>query len=119
VGLAAFESFEPRLFLNGVLTALGSNIAPVEGASSGTVTVATFTDADPYAAVGDYTATITWQTGQTSAGTVVANTDGSFSVQGSYKYAEEGTYGLAVSIIDQAGTAGTSSTATVSDAPLG
>ena len=40
------ETFEPRLLLNGVLTALGSDIAPVEGVSSGAVTVANFTDAD-------------------------------------------------------------------------
>ena len=116
--LVAFEAFEPRLLLNGVLTAVGANVGSVEGASSGTVTVANFTDADTGAQTSDYTATITWQTGVTSPGTFVHNLDGSFSVQGTHTYAEAGSYPIGVSIVDGAGTYTTSSTATVSDAAL-
>jgi phosphodiesterase/alkaline phosphatase D-like protein len=100
------------------LSATGHNIAGVQGLSTLTVTVATFTDLGGPEAVGDYSATINWGgagTGSTT-GTIVANGDGSFSVQGSFTYAREGTYTVAVHIVHENGiTADTTSTATIKD----
>ncbi len=65
------------------------------------VVVATFTDADPGGHLGDYSATIKWGDGQTSAGTVAASgTPGIFAVQGNHAFAEEGTYKVKVTITD-------------------
>lgn len=87
------------------------------GAFAGTV--ATFTDANPYATAGDFTATITWAQGQTTAGTVTVNPAGGFAVTGAFTYAEEGTYPISVTVTDQGGaSAQVSSSATVADAPL-
>ena len=47
------------------LTANGSPVSATEGSSTGTVTVATFTDANPSATAGDFTATIDWGDGTT------------------------------------------------------
>lgn len=81
--------------------------------------VATFTDANPNASAADFTATITWAPDQTSAGTITANPDGSFSVTGTYTYAEEGTYPLSVVITDRGGAAAqVAGSAIVVDAPL-
>jgi hypothetical protein len=56
--------------------------------------VASFEDADPRGAAGDYAATISWGDGATSTGTVVAGTpSGSgavFDVTGDHTYSEEG-----------------------------
>ena len=81
--------------------------------------MASFTDADPNAVAGDYSVTINWGDGASSAGTVTANPNGGFNVTGSHSYAEEGTYGTSVTIIDAGGsTASATSTATIADAAL-
>jgi hypothetical protein len=99
------------------LTASATNVAPVEG-SSFSGGVATFSDADPNAVVGDFTATITWGDGNTSAGTIVAN-GSSFTVTGTHTYAEEGAFATSVTITDGGGSKATvAGTATVADAPL-
>ncbi len=65
------------------------------------VVLATFTDADPNAVPGDYSTTIDWGDGTTSAGTVVAaSTPGEFEVLGSHTYAEDGTPTASVQIVD-------------------
>jgi phosphodiesterase/alkaline phosphatase D-like protein len=100
------------------LDAVGQNIAGLEGASTLTVTVATFTDLGGPESTSDYSATIDWGgagTGSTT-GTIVANGDGSFSVQGSFTYSKEGSYTVAVHIVHENGiTADTTSTATIKD----
>jgi phosphodiesterase/alkaline phosphatase D-like protein len=100
------------------LNATGKNIAGLQGASTLTVTVATFTDLGGPEAKSDYSATIDWGgagTGSTT-GTIVANGDGSFSVQGSFTYAREGIYTVKVHIVHENGiTADTTSTATIKD----
>ena len=108
------------------LNETGQNITGLEGASTSTVTVAKFTDvggaepnaADPGVIADHYSATIDWGgpgTGSTS-GTIVPNSDGSFSVQGSFTYATEGAYTVKVHIVHENGiTADTSSTATIKD----
>jgi hypothetical protein len=81
--------------------------------------VATFTDADPAGRLTDYTATISWGDGQTSAGTVQPSARGGFNVMGSHTYQEEGTYPVTVQIHDRDGSTGNTATAAiVSDAPL-
>src|SRR5262249_15177668 len=66
----------------------------MEGIATGTVTVATFADANDNPDIADYNATIRWGDGSTSTATaanggIVANDDGTFSVLGSHTYAEE------------------------------
>jgi hypothetical protein len=92
--------------------------------STATATVATFSDADPNGAAGDYTATVQWGDGASSTltasgGGIVANPGGGFSVVGSHAYAEEGSYNLAVRVQDAGGASITGTgTALVADAPL-
>ena len=99
------------------LTATALPISATEGAPI-TATVATFTDANPNAAVGDFTATINWGDGTTSTGTITEQ-NGVFSVAGTHTYAEEGKDPISVTITDVGGsTATATSTATVADAAL-
>jgi hypothetical protein len=66
-------------------------------------TVATFTDADPAGAAGDYTATIDWGDGTQSAGTITA-AGGGFSVAGSHTYATGASEPVTVTITDAGGS---------------
>jgi PKD domain len=91
----------------------GTDIAPASG------TVATFTDANPTATTADFTATIAWGDGSTSAGTVSGPVGGQFSVAGSHTYAEDGNYAITVTINDDGGSKATAaSTASIADPPL-
>jgi len=85
--------------------------APLAGAASAVSgsessifsgTVASFTDANVAAPVGDFTATISWGDGSTSAGTVTGA--GPFSVSGSHTYGEGGSYAFSVTIRDAGGS---------------
>ncbi len=101
------------------LTATAMTINAVEGQTfSGAV--ATFSDANPAAVAGDFTATIDWGDGNQSAGAVATAGDGTFTVSGSHLYAEEASHlTVDVAIADTGGsTATTHSTAEVGDAPL-
>jgi hypothetical protein len=101
------------------LSAAGAPVTATEGASF-TGVVATFSDSDPAATASAFTATITWGDGNSSAGTIMANSGGGFSVSGTNTYAEEGGYAVAVTINDAGGSTVTSAgTASVADAPLG
>ena len=100
------------------LSATAVNIQATEG-SPFSGTVAAFSDADPNGTLGDYTATIKWTNGQTSAGTISSDGAGGYLVSGSTTYAEEGTYQLSVTIRDAGGSSITvSPTASVADASL-
>jgi hypothetical protein len=66
--------------------------------------VAAFTDANPYATTADFTATIDWGDGSTSAGTVSGPTGGPFTVSGSHTYASTGPESISVSIGDDGGS---------------
>jgi ELWxxDGT repeat protein len=98
----------------------------VEGKSTGTFTLATFTDANTGAPAKDFTATITWGDGTTStvsgaSGGIVALGGGNFAVRASHTYAEEGSYLQTVHIFDDGGASVAGSQATsigVADAPL-
>ncbi len=83
--------------------------------------LATFTSTNPYAAVGDFLAIVTWGDDSDDAGpiSIVQNEDGSFSVVGEHLYAEAGLYTLKVIVSDADGsTTDVSFTAAVSDAAL-
>jgi hypothetical protein len=62
-------------------------------------TVATFTDPAGPETPADYSATINWGDGTTSAGTITGpDASGTFSVEGSHAYVEEGKYALTITI---------------------
>ena len=88
------------------LTATGT---PVDAFAGGQFngTVATFTDADPAGTPSDYTATINWGDGSTSAGTIIDVPSGGFAVNGSHTYANVGTYTTSITIKDVGGSTAT------------
>ena len=80
-----------------------------------TGTVATFTDSNATNGAGDFSATIAWGDGTTTAGTVMGGS-GTFTVSGSHTYAAQGTDTVAVTLTDNSpgtATATASSTANV------
>ncbi|OYV91691.1 MAG: hypothetical protein B7Z73_05355, partial [Planctomycetia bacterium 21-64-5] len=100
---------------------LAATAVAITGAEGATLsgTVATFTDADPAGAVGDYTVTINWGDNTSTTGVVTTEAGGGFAVEGSHAYAEEGTFTYTVTINDAGGAKATvSAVAVVSDAPL-
>jgi virginiamycin B lyase len=62
--------------------------------------VATFYDGNPSGVAGDFTATIDWGDGATSAGSISATGDGQFQVSGDHTYAALQLYTVAVTITD-------------------
>ncbi len=82
--------------------------------------VATFTDANTANVAGDFTATINWGDGNTTAGTVSGG-GGLFTVSGSHIYATSGNFPVTVTLTDDApgtATATAASTANVAPAPI-
>jgi hypothetical protein len=69
-----------------------------------TKTVATFSDANPAGKASEFTASIVWGDGQTSAGTVSALAGGGFAVVGTHRYDLKGVYAVAVHIADEGGS---------------
>jgi uncharacterized protein (TIGR03118 family) len=81
--------------------------------------VAAFASTAAGASPADFTATIAWGDGTSSAGSVTAAPGGGFLVVGSHVYAEEGNDTVTVVISDNSGnTATASEKATVLDSPL-
>jgi hypothetical protein len=72
---------DPLLIMAG-----GYKVNAVEGKSTGAQTVATFVDPGGNSAPSDYTATVDWGDGTSSAGTITFN-NGFFSVSGPHTYA--------------------------------
>jgi hypothetical protein len=117
--------------LGTTLSGTGTSFTAVEGTAS-SVTVATFTDANPNAPTSDFSGTIVWGDGQSSTfgpGNVTfvskTSTTATFSVSATHAYLEEGIYNTAnknavtVTINDVHGASTTAtSSATVNDAPL-
>jgi hypothetical protein len=100
------------------LAAVARGVSSTEGAAV-QATVATFTDRNGFATVSDFTATITWGDGSTSAGQIAKNPAGGFAVTGAHTYAEKGSYTLAVAVTDDGGATATAvGLARVADAPL-
>ena len=71
--------------------------------------VATFTDANPAAPLGEFTATIDWGDSSSSAGTVTqpGGTGTVFDVAGTHTYASSGGYTVTVTISDPGGASAT------------
>jgi streptogramin lyase len=80
-----------------------SSINPVAGVAF-TGTVASFTDADPTGMASDYTATITWGDGVTTAGTITASGSSGFDVSGTHAYTHAGIVTVSVVIRDVGGS---------------
>jgi hypothetical protein len=99
------------------LSATGAPVSATAGAQLN-ATVATFTDADPAGTAADYTATIDWGDGSTSAGTIGPAPGGGFAVGGSHTYANAGAYQTSLTITDVGGaTATAASSADVATPP--
>lgn len=101
---------------NAVIAVSGASaLTTVEGADfSGAV--ATFTDANALAAADDFTASIDWGDGFTSAGVITA-IDGAFVVTGDHAYAHLSNDTITVTILGAGGSSLTSTSAmTVTDA---
>src|SRR5260370_42134821 len=91
------------------LSGAGMTVTATEGiAFNGAV--ANFTDANFGGTVSDFSATITWGDGISTAGTVTANGGGSFTVSGSHTYAEEGSFAITVTLTDVGASAVANST---------
>lgn len=98
------------------LAAVGHTVSASPGSLSlKNVTVATFSDANPYSTPSDFTATVNWGDGIVGTAQIVANINGGFSVIASHTYqsSRSSSYPLTIQIVDAGG-----STATVSGTAL-
>jgi hypothetical protein len=87
------------------LTPIPRVVSAVEGIPLTGATVGSFTDADPSATVGLYTAGIDWGDGTPATiGTVVAQAGGGFSVLGSHTYARASTFPITIGVLDAPNT---------------
>lgn len=80
--------------------------------------VATFTDDDPLANPGSFTATIDWGDGSPATAGTIGASDTTFIVLGQHTYADEGAFTVTVTIADQppgTGTATATPTGTVTE----
>ena len=109
----------------------GTLVTGVEGASTGTQLIGTFTDANPGATVADFTSgggsvVVNWGDGSapqtlTAADlTALGSPNGVvFSIDAAHTYTEEGSYPITITVTDDGGSATLiSSSAVISDAPL-
>jgi hypothetical protein len=79
----------------------------------GSTPIATFNDTIPSDQAGDFTATITWGDGATTAGTVVGS-GGTFTVEGGHTYADEGSNSASVTLTHTADQLQATASGTVS-----
>ena len=77
-----------------------SAVTGVEGNSTGAVTVASFTDGSDASPASDFTASINWGDGTSSAGTVTGGSGVQYTVTASHTYAEEGSHTTAITVTD-------------------
>jgi hypothetical protein len=67
--------------------------------------VASFTDANPFATIADFTTTISWgDATPATAGTVTPNGSGGFDVNGTHTYASTGPFTVTTTINDDGGS---------------
>jgi hypothetical protein len=113
-------NFTDSLTVNdaGLVQLAAVNVNATEGQPTGLIKLATFSDADPGCATGDYAASVHWGDGGTSPGTISPAGGCSFDVYGSYTYKEEGTPTAMVNISDHGATLAIPLTVNVGDAPL-
>jgi hypothetical protein len=95
------------------LAASATSFNGAAGQSTGSVAVATFSDADTLSNATDYLATIVWGDGTSSKGTVTGS-GGNFTVLGSHTYGDAGVFAVGVIVADLEGsTASTTSSANI------
>jgi hypothetical protein len=102
------------------LSGTGVSFDATTGTTTGTITVATFTDANPLATASDFTANVNWGDGSPVAtGTVAGPTGGPFTVTAAHVFTAPGTDTVSVGITDKGGsTTSATSTATVATAVI-
>ncbi|HEY9289010.1 MAG TPA: hypothetical protein VIT43_13415 [Candidatus Dormibacteraeota bacterium] len=83
-------------------TSSASNGTSIASTNPLTATLASFSDDDPNGTVADYTATVNWGDGMTSAGNVQPGATG-FDVLGGHSYAALGPYTVMVHVCDVGG----------------
>jgi hypothetical protein len=117
-GSTATDSFSVNVS-DAKLTAGAAKSFVATGAQSSSPVVASFTDAaGSQAKAADYTATIKWGDGTTSAGTATQTAAGAFDVSGTHTYSTAGTKSLTITVTDEEGqTLSMSATATVPALP--
>ena len=110
-------SFEATV-QDGALDGTGRDVAGTAGQSVSGV-VAHFSDANPAAGAGDFSAQITWGDGSTTAGTITAAAGGGFDVTGTHTYVSAGNAYPVNTTVADVGGASTSATsfAQIAQAP--
>jgi hypothetical protein len=89
------------------LTAAGLDVSGTAGQPAGGV-VAHFSDANPGAGAGDFSAQVSWGDGSAStSGTITASPTGGFDVSGTHIYGTAGGFPVSVSLTDIGGSAAT------------
>jgi Ca2+-binding RTX toxin-like protein len=83
---------DPAMSAAGVVS-----LTAVEGTTTSSLALATFTDPGGAEALKDYSAAITWGDGKTSVGTISLSS-GAFTVSGNHQYAEQGSFSIQVTI---------------------
>ena len=92
------------------LTAAGRDTSGTSG-NSVTGVVAHFSDANPGATAGDFSALIMWGDGLSNYGTVTASPGGGFDVSGAHTYETAGSFSVSTSIGDAGGSSANASSA--------
>jgi hypothetical protein len=114
-GAAAIAASQAQV-TDAALTGAPSPITAVVGVSFAGP-VASFSDPNPFAVADDFTATVTWGDGTTSAGAIGASPSG-FLITGSHTFASSGQIPVIVHVADSQGSTATIQTlAVVSPAP--
>lgn len=109
----------PLQIVRVLLSVTGQDVQAQEGVPSGPVVVAVFRDLAGPKDPGQYSATIVWGDGGSSAGTLEVQPDGTFLVRGDHTYAAIGAYPIDVTVSHLSGvSASVRSSANVTDAPL-
>ena len=108
-------SFQARV-QDAALTASGGNLSGTAGQPLSGV-VAHFTDANPPASAGEFSAQIGWGDGARTFGTVAAAPAGGFDISGTHTYSTAGSYAVSVTVSDLGGSASSASSAAQIAAP--
>jgi hypothetical protein len=117
---ATIVTGEAKIASAPVIASKGATISGHEGRTL-SATVATFTDSFTGASASDFTASVNWGDGATTAGTVVKDSPGKFHISASHAYAEElpSGYTVKVTIHKPGGSTTTvNSLAKIADSPL-
>jgi hypothetical protein len=110
---------DPITVTDAPLSPAPQTVNMVEGTKYTNLVVGGFNDDNPFANPGDFSATIDWGDGKTTAGSVSSLGSGQFTVSGTKLYTEEGIYPVNVTVKDVGGQTTTIlSTAQVDDAAL-